>query len=193
MSCVEGSGRGQNDSIETRLVPEMEFICNGTIVRWTVSGRAGQGTQFPKLQVWRRADSVDKDEYHKQGQEIQIDAEGSVCEEITQTCDQIFHCSLSADYQVSIQSGSDIVGVELPPVANQGFELFFMPGSQIQYIWQQELASNNTTIRIGSQDNTTTDHLLLSLNISTGKKLQFVLLFHFMFYILHHTPLIRGQ
>ena len=174
VSCVEGVGRGLNNFTETRLIPMMEFTCNGTIVGWTVSGRVGQGTQPPKLQIWRRSSNTDEDEYyHKRGPAIPInlDAEGVECEE-SSMCNQTFQCQLSEAYQTTVQSEIDIVGIELPPLENQSFELFFTNGSNSQNVWywQQGEVMTNTSLRIGSQDATVEDNVLLYLNISTGRQ-----------------------
>jgi hypothetical protein len=154
----------------------MEFICNGTIVGWTVSGRAGQGTEPPKLQIWRRSVTTDgEDYYHKRGSAIPIDpdADGVECEELL-TCNHTFQCRLNETYQITVQSEDDIVGIELPPLSNQSFELFFTSDfSNIsQYIWQQQedMMMTNDSLRIGSQDAIENDKVLLYLNISTGKR-----------------------
>ena len=119
----------------------MGFTCPGVIVGWTVAGRRGGRTQYPKLQVWRE-DCSRRDYYNKQGQEIQVDAEGTACETITQTRDQIFQCRLRAANQVPIQRG-DILGVELPPTtSSSGFELFFTTldsNKQNHFIFRRQL------------------------------------------------------
>ena len=169
LSCTEGSKRGLGadfNSSETRLIPGMEFICTGALVGWTVSGRRGSGTMFPKLQIWRRNDVG---EYYKNGPEIQIDAQGSACETITQNanCSQEFHCRLSAANNVSVLAGSDFIGVELPPIDNQGFELLFIGDNQIQYVWRQEIATSSLTI--GTEDLTVRDDLLLNVEVLLGE------------------------
>lgn len=122
----------------------MKFTCSGTIVGWTVAGRQrGGGTQYPKLQVWRE-DSSRRDYYNKQGRDIQVDAQGSACELITQTCGQVFQCRLRSTNRVTVQSG-DILGVELPPKDNSsGFDLYFIsvPNTQDHYIFRRQLDSS---------------------------------------------------
>ena len=158
--------------IETRLIFSMNFTCSGVIIGWTVSGRARVGTQFPKLQVWRANRSQGSDFYFKPGKDIQVDAEGTACETLTKPCGQIFQCRLSNDHQVSVQSG-DFLGVELPPLNDSAFELFFLINRpdlmQNHYVVRQRLSS---TVRIGS---TTAhsfyhrgDQLLLNLELSLG-------------------------
>ena len=168
MSCTECFGRGQNSSIETRLIPDLEFTCNGTIVGLTVSGRLREGTVDPKIQVWRR-DESSEDDYYILG-EIPINITSSECEEIAQLpSGSTFHCRVDESLQLTVESGLDIVGVELPPLEEQSFEIFFTNGSQIQYACSEELTENRT-VRLSSCDSVvTTDLLLLSVNVSTGK------------------------
>lgn len=173
VSCEEGFGRGSSNFTEVRLIPTMEIICNGTIVGWTVSGRVGQGTEPPKLQIWRRSTSDGEEYYYKRGPAVPIDpdADGVECEEIL-TCNHTFQCRLNETYQITVQSEVDIIGIELPLLQNQSFELFFVSGSNIsQYVWQQEdMMATNTSLRIGSQDAVVDDKMLLYLNVSTGKQ-----------------------
>ena len=129
-----------------------------------MSGRAGNGTMYPKLQIWRRGST---DSYHKVGPEIQIDTEGSACETISQTCGQVFRCQLSSAYQVSVISGLDIIGVELPHLDNQGFELYFTSSMNNQFVWRQELQSSS--VLISSRDFVVTDDLLLSVDVVPGE------------------------
>ena len=168
VSCTEGSYRGRHDTIETRLLLSMNFTCHGTIIGWTASGRAREGTQYPQLQVWRANSSQEQDIYYKPGQDIQVDTEGSACETITNTCDQIFQCNLTASNQVSVQPG-DILGVELPLTLNSGFDLFFVsiPGTQNHLIFRQQLSTTvNAAHNLIQQFD---DQLLISLEIDISK------------------------
>ena len=122
---------------------------------------------YPKLQIWRRS-STRSNTYNKNGPEIQIDAQGSACETITRSCDnddRTFHCKLSAANKVSIHSGSDIIGVELPPLENQGFELFFISSSQRHYVWRSEVTTSSLTLTSSSYDVLARDYLFLDAEV----------------------------
>ena len=125
--------------------------------------------QYPQLQIWR-GDSSQKDVYNKHGQDIQVDAQGSACELITQTCGQIFQCRLKANNQVAVQR-DDILGVELPPFNSSGFELFFIsvPNTQDHYIFRRQLGSSVEIIFVnGHSFHLSHDQLLISLEIEQG-------------------------
>ena len=132
-----------------------------------MAGQRGEGTQYPKLQVWRE-NSSRNGYYDKQRRDIQVDAEGSACELITQTCGQIFQCRLREAYQVAVQR-DDILGVELPPLTNSsGFKLFFIsvPNTQEHSIFRKQLGesvhiSERSFRHLG-------DQLLISLEIEQG-------------------------
>ena len=163
VSCTEGFAQGLPSSIETRLIPVMAITCNGTVIGWTVSGRMGGGTQFPKLQFWRSSNQQD---YRKRGEDIPVNPRNrSTCEVITQTCGQVFQCSLTTAAQVSVQPG-DILGVELPPENNRGFEILFEFGTQQQHVYRQQLSS---TARISSSNFYVLHQLLASVQINTGE------------------------
>ena len=183
LSCTEGRVRGLSDSIETRLLFSANFICPGTIVGWTVAGRRGEGMQYPQLQVWKKNSSI-RGYYNKQGRNIQVDAQGSACELITQACGQIFQCRLKTTDRVAIQRG-DILGVELPPLtSSSGFELFFIsvPNTQDHYIFQKQLGSS---VRISERSfRHLDDQLLISLEIEQGTH---ALLNTYSMLCLHHS------
>ncbi len=150
----------------------MSFTCPGTIVGWTVAGRRREGTQYPKLQIWRE-DSSQRHYYDKQGQDIQVDANGSACDILTQTCGQIFQCRLRAANRVSVKTG-DILGVELPPTSpgSSGFDLFFTRSPDQEHLsFRGQLSSRvhaTTTSRDGSFLHIG-DQLLVSLEVYQGK------------------------
>lgn len=135
-----------------------------------MSGREGDGVLFPQLQVWRPNASQGQDFYYKPGKDIQVDAAGSRCDIVTKNCSQIFQCRLSTANHVSVEQG-DILGVEIPPTLNSGFEPFFLsltPGMQDHYIFRQQLSSSVhiSDHVIWQRD----DQLLISLEVDAGER-----------------------
>ena len=141
-----GRIRGQNTAVETRLIPSMRFTCNGTMVGFTVTGvDRNAGNQDPKIQVWRENKSQ-CGSYQKLASEIIVHA--SSCETLTPRQSQmqvrIFHCALHPALRVDVQYG-DVLGIELPPINNADFDLYFTDGGPINYVFQQQLSNEIDT------------------------------------------------
>ena len=95
----------------------MRFICNGTIVGYTVAMRKQSGEQHPRIQIWRRNScKFQPSVYYKAGDVIAID--GSLCAMVlmdsVSTTGLVFHCQLKETFHITVQPG-DVLGLELPP------------------------------------------------------------------------------
>ena len=137
---VDGEIKGHQTTIETRLIPSMRFTCNGTIVGFTVAGALSDaGPDDPRIQVWRE-DKEQCGSYQKLDSEIVV--RGMSCsttptrlQSVNQT--RIFHCALRSQFQVSVQYG-DILGIQLPPISNSDFDLYFTNGGPTNYVFQRQ-------------------------------------------------------
>ena len=104
----------RNDDFKTiRLIPGMNFTCNGIITNVTVAGELppNQGHQGPrpviKLHVWKE-DTSESGIYHK-SRNIVLSLD--LC--IKRQLNQVYDCQLPMMMQVSVEPG-DILGIELP-------------------------------------------------------------------------------
>jgi hypothetical protein len=158
----DGGIKGREASVETRLIPSMRFTCNGTIVGFTITGEdSNTGNHDPKLQVWRE-DKEKCGSYQKLDSEILI--RGGSCSSLTPLQSQnqagMFHCTLKPARQVSVQYG-DILGIELPPISDSDFDLYFTDGGPTNYVFQQQLLSEidtmNTSCVVEEQPQITLD------------------------------------
>ena len=142
---ADGSRRGQISTIETRLIPSMRFTCSGTIVALIITGRRQiNGTQDPKLQIWRENKAAQCGSYQKLVPEIIL--HGTSCSNITHIVPgRVFHCALEQSFHVSVQFG-DILGIELPPTNDANFDLYFTDGGPVNYIFQRQLSSTVNAI-----------------------------------------------
>ena len=96
----------------TRLIPEMNFTCDGTIVGFTVAVDEQNRDEDPMIQVWRENISQ-PGVYYKTTADIAIDE--AVCVDgLTEVYSEVFQCKLNGTAQVSVQAG-DVLGLELPP------------------------------------------------------------------------------
>ena len=116
-----------------RLIPEMEFTCNGTIAGFTVAGRLRRGRNQPNrndpiIQIWRQNSSQLSIYYITNSQELAIDkgmcAESSIVfpQGSTDSRDQVWKCNLRDTNRVPVQAG-DVLGLLLPPQQNTSFRL----------------------------------------------------------------------
>lgn len=110
----------------SRLIPEMSFICHGTIVGYTVamsSQRGSRDREYPRIQIWRRNNSEFERQcsvYYKTGDAIATNS--TYCEaratagvsSTRSTTMDIFTCQLTEIFHIAVQPG-DILGLELPP------------------------------------------------------------------------------
>ena len=162
----DGRIRGQNTTVETRLIPSMRFTCNGTLVGLTVTGvNRNAGDQDPKIQVWRENKSQ-CGSYQKLASEIIVHE--SSCEPLTLLQSQmqvrILHCVLDPALRVDVQYG-DILGIELPPINDADLDLYFTDGGPINYVFQQQLSNEidtniNRSHMVGEQPQITLDIVL---------------------------------
>ena len=115
-----------------RLIPEMNFACNGTITGYTavLRNRTRPGDQDPIIQVWRKNTSqFGSYVYYKTSPDIAIDS-GLCVDGLTQLVaevssgNEVLHCNLNQRTRVSVQAG-DILGLELPERNNDDIRLAF--------------------------------------------------------------------
>ena len=128
------SGRGDNATVVTRLIPAMNFSCNVTIVSWITSGRVRNGSLVPKIQIWRENSSL-PDVYHKVNPAIAVTSSVCFAGQFTRLFTQVFLCILNDNARVSVQPG-DIVGLELPPTNDSNFDIHFTNEGPVNYIFQ---------------------------------------------------------
>ena len=110
----------------TRLIPDMKFVCNGTIIGYTVAMRKESGEQDPIIQIWRRNSSeCQSSVYVKVGGAIATNL--TYCEDrATSATDMpsVYICQLKKGFQVAVQPG-DILGFELPLASTDVSALLF--------------------------------------------------------------------
>ncbi len=156
----------------TRLIPDMRFVCNGTISGYTVALRRIQkrGQQHPRIQVWRRNETHCA--YHKIGSGIPIDA--SMCiAGLTEVVDDVFDCDLLEGAGTSVQPG-DILGLELPPKNNDSGVISFVDITKgpIKYVFEQQLDSPTAMLFNSTSIDQELPLITLRLEVESGKIIQ---------------------
>ena len=139
----QGSGKGADFNVVTRLIPDLQFTCNGRITQFTVGGMIRSGQQQPKIQIWREQASQ-CGTYIKPVPDLSLN--GSICDGgRTILSSGVNHCLLKEAFQLEVQQG-DILGLELAPKRNGNFEFFFTNGGPRNYVFQNQLSSTGSTV-----------------------------------------------
>ena len=150
---IEGNYYLYNNTI---LIPEMKFICSGTVVQVIVGGvrLIEMGNQSMKLQIWRqnktesgryfRIDEIALPSACKMNKLVQSSSVSRMFRDIAYDC-ILKHSSRS----VTVKSG-DILGIELPPEHIADFELYSLTECMVSnLIFESNLPS---TIDLHSGD-----------------------------------------
>ena len=165
MVSTGGSRKGESATIETRLIPSMKFTCSGTIVAFTVAGQSQKGTRDPKIQIWRE-NKAQCGSYQRPVSEIAINM--TACSSLTQLESeaslQVFHCALNKSSQVSVQYGN-VLGIELPPINDAHFELYFTDSGPVNYVFQRQFSS---TVDTDTKSSAVEEQPQIKLNINSG-------------------------
>ena len=168
MVTTDGSRRGRQNGIQTRLIPSMRLSCRGTITGFTAGGRSRNGDQDPKIQVWRE-NKTQCGFYYRPVPDINITTNSDVCTNVTtipESKNKIFHCVLRTSARVSVLPG-DILGIELPPTNDDRFRLFFTnQNGERNYVFNQQVAS---TIELAMRTFTVRHQPQITLDITSGE------------------------
>ena len=121
------SARGYPNFTTGRLIPDMNFSCNGEIVCLKIAGQLRsdeQYSQYPKLEIWRLQNRLNS--YIWTGSEVVLNS--SMCSmgtwtNVTDSSD-VYQCSLKENAYVSFQRG-DVIALILPPLKDAKFLLYF--------------------------------------------------------------------
>ena len=155
----------------TRLIPEMNFTCNGVIVGYTAALREQNRMQDPIIQVWRKIDTSQPISYCKTSDGIAIDK--ALCVGgLTEISSKVFHCTLNeTTTRVPVQSG-DILGLELPPRNNDDIILGFARTSRgpTNYVFNRQRLSSPAVL--SNRNSVNWELPQITLEIGSGKYMQ---------------------
>ena len=123
--------RDTSSNYTLRLIPDMSFTCNGTIVGFTVAGRRRDDgrSDDPIIQIWRPQNTSQLSTYYTNSSDF-IAIDKRVCAESSivfqqqgsngDPRDQVWNCNLIDANRVRVQAG-DVLGLLLPPRINACF------------------------------------------------------------------------
>ena len=153
----------------TRLIPEMNFACNGVITGYTVGLGQRNGDQDPVIQIWRK----NQGSYYKTSPDIAIDS--ALCVDgLTDSVASghghgVFHCNLNQTrIRVSVQAG-DILGLYSPARVNNDVDIAFarVINGPTNYVFNSQLSMySRSSLR---PDRAIAELPQITLEIGSGK------------------------
>ena len=160
LSLCPCRGRADVFTPTTRIIPDMNFTCSGTVVQWIAVAdiRDPNAPHNAMLDIWRE-NSNEPGTYNRVGR-IELGICGS--EEILGM--KIFSkCILPQNERVSVQPG-DVVGVELPRRDEYRFRFFHLhnySGAPVNYVFNGQFS----TVTLSQANSTAQDQPLISLAV----------------------------
>ena len=152
----------------TRLIPEMKFGCNGTIVGYKVVASPNRnGTQHPKIQIWRQ-NTTHTGLYYKPHPDIPIvhpSPQLFPCDR-SSFANGLLQCTLYESARVKVQCG-DVLGLELPPLNDDRHEILFRSGGPKNFGYHGNL-STISALTESEADFTTNDTPLITFLVAIG-------------------------
>ena len=165
-----------------RLIPDMKFTCNGTIVGVKMAGslaggppdgRQGRNFKNMLLQIWRKGTN----NYYDEVGDISLP---SMCDGRLEECrmPNCYECTVKRRSRVNVEP-EDILGLTLPPKDRVRFVLSFKRSMVSNLIFERNPPS--TTVNLSNHIDETAVQPLIIVDIDvateTGK-----LLVHYLFY-----------
>ena len=166
-ASLEKDGGGNSKTAVTILIPDMRSTCNGTLAGFTFTGINRQkGHQDPIIQIWRESSSQPSI-FYRTGPAIAVNISdiAGVCDDgLPKIASKTFWCILKKDFQVSIQPG-DILGLELPPISHDDFDIIFIRGGPTNYVFHQ---LNSSTVNLSSHDSVVQQTPQITFGLTSG-------------------------
>ena len=173
MPCTTGfpvlsSDGGSRSFGSTRIIPDMNISCNGTLTGWSVAGRKNFGAslsdQFPSLKIFRPINIVSRT-YSYVG-EVELGKCGDAFAETSQN-GSIYTCSLPEEVRLPVRP-NDIIGIFSPVEQLAGFVVSFLTdaSSPPNFIYMRDVT---TDVAIDDAAEMPSDTPHINLEIAQGK------------------------
>ena len=148
-TCINGCYPGgyEHDAI-TRLIPDVQFTCSGTVTKWKAAARLNTQSGHNSntvLGIWRQSSSGSQ--MYNRISTLELGVCGSVEATVVETTNQnsVYECTLPESSRVTVQTG-DIVGIEFANNNELRFALLFdntQATGPKNYIFIGQLSSAN--------------------------------------------------
>ena len=149
----------------TRIIPEMNFTCDGSIVGYTV---AGPIMGNPEIQVWTEISRSQPGVHYKKIASASRQIHNNLCTgglKRIRSNEEVFHCNLMTG--ISVQSG-DILGLKLP--RNSGLAFATTTKAPTNYVFMERVSSP-----VALANNISSPKLLPQITLEMESGIQLVL------------------
>ena len=154
----------------TRLIPEMNFACNGVITGYTAALRQWNGDQDPVIQIWRKSPGSYYTETSPDiviNSALCVDANDGLTEVASGHGHGVFHCNLNQTRtRVSVQAG-DILGLYLPARVDKDIAFAKVINGPTNYVFDSQLSMYSRAFL--RPDQTVTELPQITLEIRSGR------------------------
>ena len=130
---------GQSYSVDvelTRIIPGMKITCAGSLIKWTVAGRARTGSIYPKLKVFREDGGI----YNFIGEIVIGQCTG---QPVVRGQNGLYECELQQENRLLVQP-NDFIAIYVPTNNEAAFDIYFTSSTtnHRNYIYSEDLVSN---------------------------------------------------
>ena len=163
IECRDHECYYRTESAVTRIIPQMMFTCNGTLVKWRAAGEFHTSINLKKklfggddyvntiLNIWRKK-STESGVYDKVGTiELGICGSGVDASPVT-GLNSVYECTLLESSRVSVQTG-DIIGVEVADENKLRFRVLYHHAASgtrsYHFTWTASAWQDSSSIRLG--------------------------------------------
>ena len=156
-TCINGCYPGGNEHAITRLIPDVQFTCSGTVTKWKAAARLNTQSGHNSntvLGIWRQSSSGSQ--MYNRISTLELGVCGSVEATVVETTNQnsVYECTLPESSRVTVQTG-DIVGIEFANNNELRFALLFdntQATGPKNYMFIGQLPSANLNAPSGATD-----------------------------------------
>ena len=156
--CTGCGFREDNGNVFTRIIPDMNFTCNGTVTYWRAAGGFETGgNRNSVLSIWRER-SNEPGTYDRIGRIKLGRCGGERQAQLVMGMNNVYECTLPQSEWVTYQHG-DIVGIELFTASDVRFRLYFNSiGGSRNYIFTGK-SSHPNNVELNNHEDTETQDL----------------------------------
>ena len=136
--CRRGSvfDEASGSDTQQRIIPSMNFTCNGFVTEWTIGAESSNGALFPELQIWRQNSPSGGGVYTLRSSTV---LNSDHCQNgLSEISENVFSCTLLSPVQFH---ESDTLGIFQPRKSKSQYLVLYESPGPLNYV--REPGSND--------------------------------------------------